>query len=322
MLKNSRCTYIIKASILLVLTISFIIAALNWRSSRDKNEDDVKYLVGMSQANLAEPWRVVMDEEIRSEAAKYPDLRVIYTDAAQSSEKQIKDVEQLLGQGIDLLVISPNDVELLTPIIKEAHKSIPVIVLDREVEGSNYTLFIGADNRMIGQKAGEFVENLLGNEGGNVFEIQGLSGSPPVRDRSEGFREVIAKHNNIKIVETIVTDWLRDKTEDVLKEIITRYQKLDVVYAHNDAMAQGAYIAATKLRQKNIKFVGIDGLLGPQGGVELVRQGVLTGTFTCPTGGKEAIQYAIKILNNEKGLPKRLTLESKIITKEKMYIDN
>lgn len=281
-----------------------------------ENEDAVKYLVGVSHANLAEPWRVIMDEEIKKEAENYPDLRVIYTDAAQSSEKQINDVKQLLGQGVDLLVISPNDVEDLTPIIEEAHASIPVIVLNKVIESDEYTLYIGANNQLIGEKAGEFIVDLLGSNGGNVLEIQGPSGSPLVRDRSEGFRRVIEKHANVNIVDTLVTDWLRDKTEDAFKETVTNYEKLDVVFAHNDAMAQGAYIAAIKMRQKNIQFVGIDGLGGPQGGIELVNQGVLTGTLTCPTGGKEAIQYAIHILNHEKDIPKCITLESKLVTKE------
>jgi ABC-type sugar transport system substrate-binding protein len=255
-----------------------------------------------------------MNEEIKEEAKNYRDVRVIFTDAAQNSQKQVRDVEKLLQEGIDLLIISPNEAAALTPVVTEAYKSIPIIVLDRAVEGSSYTLFIGPDNKSIGRQAGQFIVDLLGNEGGNIIEIQGLSGSPPVRDRSEGFREIVEQHSNIKIIDTIIGDWLRDRAEDKIKEVIMRYPKIDVVFAHNDAMAQGAYIAVTKLRVKGIKFVGIDGLPGPNGGIELVRQGILKGTFVCPTGGKEAVQYAIRILNREKNLPKRVILASHIVT--------
>lgn len=92
------------------------------------------------------------------------------------------------------------------------------------------------------------------------------------------------------------------------------YSNVDVVYAHNDPMALGAYRAATRFGNNNIKFVGIDGLLGPEGGIQMVKDGILKATFTYPTGGKEAVQYAMKILKEEKSLPKRITLGSKEIT--------
>ena len=189
---------------------------------RDKSMEDgdqIKFLIGMSQANLIEPWRIKMNEEIREEAAKYEDVRVIFTDAAQKSDKQIKDVEELLQEGIDLLIISPNDSAALTPVVTKAYKSIPVIVLDRAVEGYDYTLYIGPDNKLIGKQAGKFVADLLGDKGGNVIEIEGLSGSPPVIARNEGFQEAIGQ-GNIKVIDRIAADWQRDKAEDVLKEFI------------------------------------------------------------------------------------------------------
>ncbi|MCL1855554.1 MAG: substrate-binding domain-containing protein, partial [Clostridia bacterium] len=153
--------------------------------------DEVTFLIGMSQANLGEPWRVVMNSEIKDEASKYPNLRVIFLDAAQDSQRQVRDVEKLLGYGIDLLMISPNEAEPLTPAVEKAYQSIPVIVIDREIDGDGYTMFIGADNRQIGRMAGEFVAGLLGEAGGRVIEVMGLPGSVPARHRSEGFREAI-----------------------------------------------------------------------------------------------------------------------------------
>ncbi|WP_314589312.1 substrate-binding domain-containing protein [Paenibacillus terrigena] len=276
---------------------------------------EVRYLIGMSQANLVEPWRVQMNHEIKSESQQYTEMNVLFEDAAQSSEKQVKDVEKLLAQGIDLLMISPNEVEALKPIVNRAAEKIPVIVLDRDDPGYNYSLYIGPDNYAIGQQAGQFVVSLLGKQGGNVIEIQGFSDSPPAVGRSKGFREVLSEHDNIHIVDTIIADWMRDRAEDKVKEVITRYPKVDVIFAHNDAMAQGASIAAAKLRIQGIQFVGIDGLSGANGGIQLVRMGVLTGTFNYPTGGKVAVQYAMKLLDHEKGLPRRVTLSSERITR-------
>ena len=125
------------------------------------------YLVGMSQANLVEPWRVTMNLEFGEAAQKHDNLRVIYTDAAQDTQRQIADVEMLMGYGIDLLVISPNDSEALRPVLAEVYQKIPVIVLDRAVSGEDYTLFIGPDNDKIGYLAGLQVVEMLG-EGGAV----------------------------------------------------------------------------------------------------------------------------------------------------------
>ena len=308
---------------LIVLTLGIITVGILtscWAFSRQiEDEDQVKYLIGVSQANLSEPWRVIMNKEIEEEAARYKDIRIIFTDAAHSNQKQIKDVKKLIQLGIDLLIISPNDSSALTPVVTEAYKTIPVIVLDRAVEGYDYTLFIGPDNKLIGKQAGEFVGDLLGKDGGNVIEVQGLRGSPPVGDRSEGFREVIDRYENIKIVDTIVADWLRDKAEDRLKAVIEMYPEVDVLFAHNDHMALGTYRAAADFGFTDINIIGVDGLTGENGGLELVRKGILTGTFTCPTGGKEAVQYALDILSHQTGIPKKIILRSKRITKENVF---
>lgn len=310
-LKNiSLISSIILACILLIYPLS------GCSKEKAKNDDGIKYLIGMSQANLVEPWRVKMNEEIKEEANKYQDLKVIFTNAASDNEKQVKDVEDLLKEGIDLLIISPNESEALTPIVARAYQNIPVIVLDRAVQGYDYTLYIGPDNNMIGKEAGKHVTELLKNTGGNVMEIQGLSGSPPVLDRSQGFKEIIGENKNIKMVDSIYADWQSDLAEDKINALISKLPKIDVIFAHNDHMAYGAYKAMVAHGITGIKYVGIDGLESENGGIQLVKQRVLESTFRCPTGGKESVIYAIDILNQIKGIPKKIILKSSIITKE------
>jgi simple sugar transport system substrate-binding protein len=273
-----------------------------------------QFVIGVSLANLTEPWRINMSEEIRAEAARYANLRVVFMDAADSSTRQIQDVKKLKDSGIDLLIISPNDAEALTPVIADAYQQIPVILLDRSVIGYGYTLYIGPDNRLIGKQAGQYVARLLGEKGGRVVEILGRSGSPPTLDRRLGFREAVARAGNISIVGTIVADWLRDKAEDELVAWLRKNGKADVIFAQNDAMAYGAYRAAVKLGITGMRFIGIDGLPGPRGGIDLVKSGVLSATFTCPTGGKEAVIYAMDILRHETGIPKRMLLRTSLVT--------
>jgi simple sugar transport system substrate-binding protein len=275
-----------------------------------------EYVLGVSLANLTEPWRITMRDEIMAEASLHGNVRVVFTDAADSTGRQIQDVHTLLDSGIDLLIISPNDAEALSPAIAEAYRRIPVILLDRSVIGFDYTLFIGPDNRLIGKQAGQYVTDLLGAKGGKVVEIMGRSGSPPVLDRSLGFQDAIAAQRTITIVDTIDADWLRDKAEDELTAWLSRHGRVDVIFAQNDAMAEGARRAAAKLGIIGILFVGIDGLPGPNGGIEAVRNGALSATFTCPTGGKEAVTYAMDILHHEEGIPKKMILRTTLVTKK------
>ncbi len=298
------------------LALAFLAFAALASCSRTARPESVRFLVGVSQANLSEPWRIAMTEEIRAEAARYPYLKVIYIEAGDSSARQIDDVQRLMGYGVDLLIISPTDSHALTPIVRTAYAKIPVIVLDREVEGYDYSLFIGPDNERLGREAGKVASELLGSSGGSILEIAGRSGSPPSIERSEGFRKVIADRRDARLSGTIIADWLRDKAEDELSARIRTLPRFDVIFAQNDAMAYGAWRACQAAGLKGIRLIGIDGLAGPMGGIELVRKGILSATFTCPTGGKEAVTYGMDLLAEKEGIPKRVYLRPVKVTRE------
>jgi len=273
-------------------------------------------LIGFSQANLGEPWRVAMNDEVAAAAQVHPEIQIVYADAQQDNARQVADVESFLRQKVDLLIISPNEAKPLTPIVKRAFDSgIPVIVLDREIEGDTYTTFIGADNRAIGHAAGELVADMLGGQG-KIVEIKGLPGSTPARDRSEGFHEAIAGFPGLEIVHDPVANWLREEAMTQMEAALSAHERIDLVYAHNDPMAIGAWLAArAKGREAEIRFVGIDGLPGLDGGKQAVADGKLAATFVYPTGGKEAVDIAVKILAGE-SVPHRITLSTERITPE------
>jgi ribose transport system substrate-binding protein len=275
-----------------------------------------KHLIGFSQCNLGEPWRVSMNAEVAAAAKNFPDIEIAYADAQQDNAKQVADVENFLRQKIDLLIISPNEAKPLTPIVRRVYEQgIPVIVLDRAIEGDTYTCFIGADNRVIGRAAGDFIAKILNGQGA-VVEIKGLPGSPPARDRSEGFREAVAGSPGIRIVHDPVANWLREEAMAQMESALQAHEKIDLVYAHNDPMAMGAYLAAkAKGRDGQMLFVGIDALPGLDGGRQAVADGKLSATFVYPTGGKEAIEVAEKIFQSEK-VPKTIVLPTAMITKE------
>src|SRR3954452_8531689 len=149
------------------------------------------FVIGMSQCNLGEPWRVQMNEDVKRAAAKHQNLKVVYKDAQNDSLTQRAQVEELVGQGIDLLIVSPKEAAPLTRPVAEAYeKGVPVIVLDRAVEGDKFTTFIGADNKKIGREAGKWIVTTLGGKG-KIVELKGLQTSTPGQDRHQGFLEGI-----------------------------------------------------------------------------------------------------------------------------------
>lgn len=300
--------------LIVALVVALMLPKIRMDSAREEEGERV-YLIGMSQANLVEPWRVTMNLEFAEAAAEHDNLRVIYTDAAQDTRRQIADVDMLMGYGIDLLVISPNDSEALRPVLAQVYRKIPVVVLDRAVSGEDYTLFIGPNNDMIGYLAGLHVINMLGEKGGSVVEILGTEDSPPVAVRSEGFARAISSNPNIVIERQLVANWMQDQAQDRFKEYIVASNKMaDVVVAQSDAMAYGAWVAARELRVDGVRFVGMDGIEGEGGGVDLVNRDILDATFYCPTGGREAVDYTLQILSGELPEEKRVILDPVAVT--------
>lgn len=296
-----------KFSLLAFACILFAVPALAQESKT--------YTIGMSQSNLGEPWRVQMNADIKKAAEAHPDLKVVFKDAQNDTLKQRAQIEEFVSAGVDLLLVSPKEAAPLTPPVAAAYKKgIPVIVLDRAVLGDDYTTFIGADNKKIGKAAGEYIVKLLGGKG-NVVELKGLMTSTPAQDRHSGFREGI-KGSDIKVIFEADMQWLEPNARKEMESALSRHQDIDLVYAHNDPAAHGAYLAAKAAgRAKNMKFVGIDGL--PQEGRAYVAQGILDASFEYPTGGKEAIENA-KLILAGKEVPKKITLKSRVFTKENL----
>lgn len=271
------------------------------------------FTVGMSQCNLGEPWRGQMNADVKAAAERHPNLKVVFKDAQNDTLKQRAHVEEFVSARVDLIIISPKEAAPLTePVARAMAAGIPVIVLDRRLLGDQYTCFIGADNRKIGRAAGQWVRETLGGRG-KVVELKGLMTSTPGQDRHQGFREGIAG-SEIEVIFEADMKWLEPDARKEMESALSRFSQIDLVYAHNDPGAHGAYLAAKAAgREKAIKFVGIDAL--PQEGVAYVSQGILNATFQYPTGGAEAIETALRILRGEK-VEKEITLGSRLFTKE------
>jgi len=296
---------------------AFLIAGCSKSGSEPQPETSKKtkstYTLGMSQCNLGEPWRVQMNADVQAAADKRPEIKMVFKDAQNDTLKQRAHVEEFVSAGVDLIIISPKEAAPLTePVAKAMDAGIPVIVLDRKLLGDKFTCFIGAHNVKIGKAAGEWIKQKLDGKG-KVVELKGLMTSTPGQDRNRGFREGIAG-SGIEVIFDADMKWLEPDARKEMESALSRFDKIDLVYAHNDPGAHGAYLAAKAAgREKGMMFVGIDAL--PQEGVAYVQQGILDATFQYPTGGAEAIEAALKILKGGK-VPKEITLGSRLFDKQ------
>lgn len=301
-----------------IIIVAIALSGCGKKEAANAPDGTKRYVIGMSQCNLGEPWRVQMNADIKAAAAKHPEITMIFKDAQNNTTTQQSQVQELVDQKVDLIIISPKEALPLTkPVADAIDAGIPVIVLDRKVQGDKYTCFIGGDNVKIGEEAGKYMVKLLG-EKGNIVELKGLMTSTPAVERHEGFMKGI-KGSQIKIIYAADCHWLEPDARREMSAALSRFPRpndIDAVYAHNDPSAHGAYTAAKlegKGREKKIKFIGIDAL--PHEGVAYVKAGILTATFQYPTGGAEAIETALKILKGEK-VDKNISLGTRIFTKD------
>ncbi|GLY71772.1 substrate-binding domain-containing protein [Actinoallomurus iriomotensis] len=276
-----------------------------------------QFVVGYSQSNNAEPYRAQLNLQLEYFMKQHPDMKLLpIADAHQSSATQVSQVQNFIQQKVDVLIVSPNEPAPLTAAVQQACQAkIPVIILDRSVNTDCYTSFIGGDNYEIGKLAGQEAVKQLPN-GGNVVELRGIMSDQPQIDRDKGFRDAVKANPKIKIVADREAKWLKDSAVPIMQQWLSKYPKIDLVYGHNDPMTLGAYLAAkAQHRESQIKFIGIDGLAIPDGGIRAVQLGELTSTFVYPTCAKEAADTAYAIAHGQQ-VGKKQVLHTTQVTKE------
>lgn len=244
-----------------------------------------------------------MQKEMERELSFHPEIELVVKDANLSSEKQKEQIQELINEKIDLLIASPAEAEPVAPVIGKAYAAgIPVILVDRNTLSKNYTAFIGASNYKIGLDAGAYANTILKGEG-NVLEIAGPDvGSSADIGRHNGFIDFIKKYPGIKYVTRYNGDWDKYPTEweKQFTKVLLPLTDIRLIFAQNDRLAFAAYHVCKKLGlDQKIKIIGVDGLPGENGGIDLVEKGILKATILYPTGGKEAIQTAVNILENK-----------------------
>lgn len=258
-----------------------------------------KYIIGVSQCSM-DAWREKLNSELKTAEYLNDSVEVRLASADDDNDSQLSQINYFIDQGVSLLIVSPNQVNAISPALERAQqKGIPVILVDRKTQSKKYTAFIGCDNYLLGKLVGDYIAQRL-NGKGRIVEIRGLDDSSPAIDRHRGFVDALNAYPDLQIVASESGDWKEQSGSEVMKRVLSKTQDFDYVFAQNDRMAYGAYkVACEHGLQDKCRFVGVDGLAGKHGGLELVRQGVLEASMLYPTKGDEVIALAMKILRHE-----------------------
>ena len=263
-------------------------------------------VIGVSQCSN-DIWRTKLNDELEM-AARISGVQIRFVSADDNSYRQMEQIQEFVREGVDLLVVSPNQTSTITCAVEEAFDAgIPVILFDRKIDSDKYTAFIGADNVEIGRIMGQFMADLLGGEG-QVVEIQGLAGSSPADDRHKGFAEALSQYPKMELLAAPYGNWLEEDGYRAMRELVEKGLHPDAVFGQNDRMAIGARRALEE--PSDIPFFGVDAL--PDDGLQDVIDGVLTASYLYPTRGDLVMELALNILEG-KPFERENRLESALV---------
>lgn len=257
------------------------------------SKSERRYKIGVSQCS-EDDWRSKLNDEIEREMMFHNEIDVEIRSADDNSQKQIDDIDYFIKNGVDILIVAPNEANGLTPKIKEVYeRGIPVVLFDRDINGETYTANIRVDNYRIGQMASEYAGNLVKGDV-KVIEVRGLDGSTPADDRRSGFKHGADSIGRIDIIASACARWNKEDAKIVVDSMLAKHPEVNLIYAHNDRMAIGASESARAIGRDDIKIIGIDA--APEIGIQAVADGVIDATFLYPTEGQHIINRAIDIL--------------------------
>ena len=258
-----------------------------------------KYVIGVSQCS-EDIWRDKLNNELVMSTYQHDNVTLKFASANDNDRLQKQQIEQFIKEGVNLLIVSPNQIHTISSVIDKAYDAgIPVILFDRKTDSRKYTAFIGADNYEAGHEIGYFIGQQLEGKG-NIAEICGLQASSPAIERNRGFMDALKNYPDIKVVACGYGDWIKESGVTAMDSILVQSKEsFQYVFAQNDRMALGALQSIKKHKVKGIKIVGIDALPVPGGGMENVRDGNLEASYIYPTRGDSVMQLALNILEKK-----------------------
>lgn len=266
--------------------------------SCQKSGPDKKFRIAFSQC-CSDPWRDQMENEMRREQALHPEIDFKILKANNHSESQIEQIRQLVREGVNLLIVSPNESKPLTKIIDSIYNTgLPVILVDRKTESNAFSAFIGGNNVEIGKIAASYLKTLHPS-GAKVLEMQLSLSITPAIERSQGFAAEFADNTTHRIIQTLELDQGVDSFKPEFYKILNTQPEINSIFAHSDFLAHQASSWLKEMPwSRSITIVGVDGLPGEGNGIDHVENEDIHASLLYPTGGSESILTALSILNH------------------------
>jgi ABC-type sugar transport system substrate-binding protein len=272
--------------------------------------DAGQYVVGFSQMESDNPWRIAETKSLRDEAQKRG-IQLVVTDAQGQTAKQVSDVEDLIARRVNLILLAPREYEGLAPALQAAKRAqIPVILVDRAAAGTpgeDYVTLLASNFVEQGQRAADWLAKQT-NGKANIVELTGTPGSSVAADRAKGFKDEIAKYPGMRIIASQTGDFSRAAAQRVMQNVAQSLgRQINAVYAHNDEMALGAIQAlkaAGLAPGKDVLVVSVD---GQRAALEAIMRGELGATVESnPRFGPIAFDTIEKVRRGETVPPKIL----------------
>lgn len=291
------------------------------------SEDENLVVVGFSQIGSESVWRTANTTSIQKALTKENGYFLMFHNARQKQENQIKAIRGFISQRVDYIVFSPVTEDGWETVLQEAKDAgIPVILVDRKVSAKAaelYTTWIGADTREEGEKAGQWLEEYLVQTGReeeeiNIVVLQGTIGSSAQLGRTIGFDSIADTHSNWNILEQRSAEFTTAKGEEVMKLFLQKYPDIDVVISQNDDMTFGAIEAIEEAgftlgEDGDMLMISFDAV---RGALELVEDGVISLDVECNPEQGEYVAEVIQKLQKGEEVEKEYLIEEKIFTKE------
>jgi len=269
-------------------------------------------VIAFAQDTMKNDFRKAQVFEVRDAVAKHPQLSFIYSDAQGQTSLMIRQIEGFISQKVDVLVVGTSDENAVVPVISKAHKAgIAVIILDRGINGTDYTTFINSDNIRIGSIGGAYIAKRLNGKGVALL-FEGIQTADVTQLRSRGFIDEIRKHKGIKVIKR-TGNYLRKDALIEMEKLIAAGIKVDAIFSESDSMLSGVRAVLNRhgIDPGSIIMVGCDYVSEAR---DAIRKGTQTGSVLFPLGGEKTVEIALKILAKDP-VPKHIFIPIKLVTK-------
>lgn len=290
--------------------------------------ESTSVIVGFSQIGAESAWRKHNSLSIK-EAAQSKGVQLLFENADQKQENQIKAIRSFIAYRVDVIAFVPIVADGWDNVLREAKEAgIPVLVTDRKIitsDESLYAGFIGTDSLEEGRNAGRFLVRKFSGQPRyqrvpgrpvRVLEITGTEGSSVAAGRARGFRDALAGRKDFAIVHSESGDFLRSKGFEIAVRLLDESLEFDALYSHNDSMTLGFLDA---MRERGIR-PGVDVVIvsidAEQAAIDALRAGDINCVVECnPKTGGAIIDLSIELAAG-RPIPRLTHVEERVFTED------